>query len=253
MSELLAARQLVKTFPRYGGGRDRAVAEVSFTLGEGEALGLVGESGSGKSTVARLIARLIEPDSGSIILAGEDITRAGGRRLRRGAYRKMQMVFQNPLASFNPRRSLGEGIAEPLLNHGGSRAEAAAGARALLRECGLPEDYAGKYPHEVSGGECQRAAIARALAIGPQLLICDEATSALDVTLQAQVMELLSRLKRERGLAFLFICHSLALVQDFCDRVAVMKEGAIVEQGETRQIISRPGHEYTRSLIRAAL
>lgn len=252
MNELLIAKKLVKSFPRPGGGRDMAVAEVSFAIASGEALGLVGESGSGKSTVAGLVTRLIEPDRGRIILGGEDITGARGHRLRRGAYRKMQMVFQNPLASFNPRRTLGASIAEPLLNQGHSKKEAAAKVCALLEECGLPGGCARKYPHEVSGGQCQRAAIARALAVGPELLICDEATSALDVTLQAQIMELLGRLKK-RGLSFLFICHNLALVQDFCDRTAVMQAGRIVEQGRTADILASPAHEYTQRLIEAAL
>ena len=251
MEEILAVRDLTKTFSE-GKAPITAVDHVSFSLDAGENLGLVGESGSGKSTLARLICRLTEPTSGSIRLCGQDIARRKGRALQE-AYRRVQMVFQSPRGSFDPRRTLGHGIGESLRNSGLPKAEVKARTAALLEQCGLPADFAGRYPHEVSGGQCQRAAIARALAVGPKLLICDEATSALDVTVQQQILELLQRLREERGLAYLFICHNLALVQSFCDRVLVMEAGKIVEDGPTDAVIRNPRHPYTRTLVEAAL
>ena len=225
---------------------------VSFRLEEGETLGIVGESGCGKSTLARLICRLTEPTSGSVCLLGRDITRAKGRALRE-AYRQVQMVFQSPGGSFDPRRTVGDGVGESLGNSGAPRAEREARVAALLEQCGLPAEFAGRYPHELSGGQCQRAAIARALAIEPKILICDEATSSLDVTVQKQIMELLARLKAERRLSFLFICHNLALVQSFCDRVLVMEAGRVVEEGTTDAVIQTPNSPYTKMLVKAAV
>ena len=219
---------------------------------EGETMGIVGESGCGKSTLARLICRLTEPASGSVRLLGRDITRAKGRALRE-VYRQVQMVFQSPGGSFDPRRTVGDGVGESLGNFGVPRAEREARVAALLEQCGLPAEFAGRYPHELSGGQCQRAAIARALAVEPRVLICDEATSALDVTVQKQIMELLARLKAERRLSFLFICHNLALVQSFCDRVLVMEAGRVVEEGTSAQVIQSPRNPYTRALVEAVL
>lgn len=224
---------------------------MSFRLYEGESLGIVGESGSGKSTLAKLICRLTDPTSGSIHLCGQDITNAKGKELRE-AYRQMQMVFQSPMGSFDPRKTIGYGIGESLANCGIPKADRVVQVSSLLEQCGLPKEFSERYPHEISGGQCQRAAIARALAVEPGLLICDEATSALDVTIQQQIMSLLTQLKTARRLSFLFICHNLALVQSFCDRILVMQEGRIVEVGTPEEIIFSPNTEYTKQLVDAA-
>ncbi|HIX30769.1 MAG TPA: dipeptide/oligopeptide/nickel ABC transporter ATP-binding protein [Firmicutes bacterium] len=251
MENLLEVQDLTKIFGAGGGRPVTAADHVTFSLRAGEALGLVGESGCGKSTLARMIARLLEPTAGAVFLEGEEITKLRRRALR-PVYRKMQMVFQSPAGSFDPRRTLGHGIAESLENRGLSRGERQARTAQLLERCGLPADFAGRYPHEVSGGQCQRAAIARALAAEPRLLICDEATSALDVTVQQQILELLGELRRD-GLSILFICHNLALVQSFCDRVLVMRAGKIVEAGNAADVIAAPRTDYTRSLLDAVL
>jgi peptide/nickel transport system ATP-binding protein len=177
-----------------------------------------------------------------------------GKELRR-AYRKMQMVFQTPTDSFDPRRTLGDGIGESLRNSGMSRADTKKEVARLLTECGLTPDFAGRYPHQVSGGQCQRAAIARALAVKPRLLICDEATSSLDVTIQKEIVALLNELRSQHGseLSILFICHDIALVQQFCSRVLVLYKGRIVEQGRPDDVIRDPKDEYTRRLIDSIL
>ena len=252
MEPILEVKNLTKTFQEEGREAFAAVRGVSFALYPNETLGIVGESGSGKSTVVRMLTRLTDATSGQILLNGQDITHLKGRALRE-IYRSFQMVFQSPMTSFDPRRTLGDGIGETLRNAGYSRGETEKRVCELLAQCGLTADFARKYPHEVSGGQCQRAAIARALAIQPELLICDEATSALDVTVQKQIMELLTTLKKERGMSVLFICHDLALVQSFCDRVLVMQNGEIVEEGSPDQIIQHPSHPYTRSLVEAVL
>lgn len=252
MDKLLEVENLTVTFTRPGRPPLRALEDVSFELGAGEILGVVGESGSGKSTAARAVARLIEPDSGSIRLHGRDITHARGKQLRQ-IYGRLQMVFQNPTGSFDPRRTLGEGIGESMRNRGFSRADTDARTAQLLTQCGLPADFAGRCPHEVSGGQCQRAAIARALAIEPEILICDEATSALDVTVQKQIIELLQGLQRAHGLSYIFICHNLALVQMFCHRVLVLHEGRVVEQGTPDEVIRSPRSEYTKRLVESGL
>lgn len=252
MGVLLRTEGLTKTFPGTDNGVEVAVDHVSFQMEEGETLGLVGESGCGKSTLARLVTRLTEPTSGTISFCGEDITRARGKALRR-IYRRMQMVFQSPAGSFDPRKTIGYSIGESLCNEGVHKSERKDRTAQLLEQCGLSPEYAKRYPHEISGGECQRAAIARALAIRPTLLLCDEATSSLDVTVQHQIMELLNTLRREQQLSLLFICHNLALVQSFCDRVLVMQAGKIVEAGPTEQILRSPQTEYTKRLMEAAL
>lgn len=251
MHVLLQVEGLTKYFKGANQTVDSAVNGVSFQLGEGEPLGLVGESGCGKSTVARLITRLIDPDAGTIRLNGKDITRTRGRELLE-VYRQIQMVFQSPAGSFDPRRTIGDGIGESMRSNGIPKAERAQRVTELLEQCGLSPAYAQRYPHEISGGQCQRAAIARALAVRPRLLICDEATSALDVTVQQQIMELLQTLKQQNRLSFLFICHNLALVQSFCDRVLVMHEGKIVEEGTPDQVIQTPQCAYTKRLVEAA-
>lgn len=252
MEPILEVSELTKTFSAKGRPPFAALDHVSFRLYPGETLGVVGESGSGKSTLARLICRLTDSTSGAIRLDGRDITSAGGRELRE-IYRQLQMVFQSPMGSFDPRRTIGYGIGESLANRGASRAERAVRVAALLAQCGLPGEFAGRYPHELSGGQCQRAAIARALAVDPRVLICDEATSSLDVTVQKQIMELLAGLKQDRRRSFLFICHNLALVQSFCDRVLVLHEGRVVEEGVPDEVIRAPRSPHTQRLVDAAL
>ncbi len=250
-NRLLTVEHLSKSFPRRDGSRQEAVRDVSFQLEQGETLGIVGGSGSGKSTLARLVTRLIAPDAGRILLAGQDITRLKGRPLRQVQCR-MQMVFQSPAGSFDPRQTLVHAVAEPLCCQGMPRRLAVGRARSLLEQCGLPADLADRRPGQVSGGQCQRAAIARALTIGPRLLVCDEATSALDATVQQQILDLLRQLRSQCGLAFLFICHDLAVVQQFCDRVLVLYGGRMVEDGPVAEVLAHPRNAYTRALIDAA-
>ena len=252
MKPVLEIKNLTKTFVTEGKSDFTAVDHVSFQLYPGETLGIVGESGSGKSTLARIISRLIDATEGSIFLDEQDVTEIKGKKLRT-YYKDIQMVFQSPVTSFNPRRTLGDGIGESLRNQGLSKKEAKKEALYLLQQCGLSSEFYERYPHEVSGGQCQRAAVARALAVKPQIVICDEATSALDVTVQQQMIELLRELKKERNLAYLFICHNLALVQMFCDRVLVMKDGKIVEEGTPDEVIMYPKDEYTKMLVKSVL
>lgn len=229
-----------------------AVDDVSFELERGECLGIVGESGSGKSTIAKMITHLESITEGQVFLKGKDITHARGKNLRE-TYQNIQMVFQMPMESFDPRCTLGDGIGESLRNMGITRAETRKRVENLLERCGLDKEYADRYPHQVSGGQCQRAAIARALAVSPEILICDEATSALDVTVQKQILELLTELKQKENLSFLLICHDLALVQEFCDRVLVLYHGKTVECGTPDEIINHPKMEYTKKLIDSVL
>ena len=254
MEPILRVQNLTKTFTRSGQSNLTAVNGISFDLLPGECLGIIGESGSGKTTAVNLITRLLDATEGKIFLDGEDITLKTGKSLR-VIYRKMQMVFQTPTDSFDPRRTLGDGIGESLRNCGMTRHDADAQAARLLERCGLPAAFAGRYPHEVSGGQCQRAAIARALAVKPKVLICDEATSALDVTVQKEILELLHTLRSEQGtkLSILFICHDISLVQRFCDRVLVMYHGDIVEQGTPIDVICHPQNDYTKRLIDSVL
>lgn len=254
MDAVLRTDNLTRVFTRKGRDSLTAVDHISFRLNRGECLGIVGESGSGKTTVVNMITRLLDASEGHIYLDGEDITHVRGRALRH-AYTKMQMVFQSPVESFDPRQKLGDGIAESLQNNGWSRKAARKETLRLLEQCGLPGAFADRYPHEVSGGQCQRAAIARALAIRPEILICDEVTSALDVTIQKEILELLNLLRRQQGtdLSILFICHDIALVQQFCDRMLVMYRGRIVEEGIPDDVIRNPKHEYTRRLIDSVL
>lgn len=251
MIPVLSVRGLTKVFEIHKREPITAVSNVTFDLAAGTALGVVGDSGCGKSTLVRLIMRLMPPTAGTILLKGHDITHLNERALRE-VYRTMQMVFQQPAASFDPRRTLGDRIGEPLRNQGCSRHEADRCAARLLERCGLTADMAARYPHEVSGGQCQRAAIARALAVTPELLICDEATSALDVTVAGQIMTLLKDLRRESGLSVLFISHSLELVQSFCDEMLVMNHGSIVESGTPDAVIAHPQSECAKRLVAAA-
>lgn len=254
MKKVLEVNNLTKNFKGKNKQEFTAVSNIDFCLYEGECLGIIGESGSGKSTTVNMITRLIEPTDGTITIDGEDITHIKGKALQ-SLYKKLQMVFQSPIESFDPRCTLGDGIAESLRNNGFSKKEAAAAVEKVLEKCGLDRSFAGRFPHEVSGGQCQRAAIARALAIEPTILICDEATSALDVTIQKEIIDLLRSLRESHGkkLSILFICHDLALVQDFCDRVLVMHDGEIVEQGIPDEIIKNPKNDYTKRLIESVL
>ena len=250
MNILLEAEHLTKVFTQRGKESFKAVDDVSFSLKAGETLGIVGESGSGKSTLAKMITRLTDITEGTLKFQGKDITKLKQSQLKE-VYGNVQMVFQNPVGSFDPRRTLGDGIGESLRNRGMKRAEVTKRVKELLEQCGLDGGFAGRYPHEVSGGQCQRAAIARALAIEPKVLICDEATSSLDVTIQKQIMELLEDLKDTHGLSFIFICHNLALVQSFCDKVLVLSEGKVVENGKPDDIINEPQEAYTKKLVDA--
>ena len=249
---VLEVRNVTKTFRERGGKRFLALDNVSLTVEEGECVGIVGESGCGKSTLARVITRLILPDSGAVHFCGKEMTEIGGAQLRR-AYRDMKMIFQEPRSSFDPRLTLGASIRDALRPVMRGKGEQDAEIERLLRTVGLEERFAGAYPRQVSGGECQRAAIARAIAQRPRLLICDEATSALDVSVQAQVVELLNGIRRETGISYLFISHDLALVSSFCDRTYVLYGGRVVEHGPTARIISQPQEEYTKRLLASVL
>jgi oligopeptide transport system ATP-binding protein len=229
----------------------QAVDGVSFTLARGETLGLVGESGSGKSTTARLVLRLLDVSSGTIRFDGADITALDGAPLRRFR-RRMQIVFQDPFASLNPRQTVGAIVAEPLLLHRPSSAvERKERVAEILSLVGLSEAHAARYPHEFSGGQRQRIGIARALAAEPDLIVCDEPVSALDVSIQAQVLNLLRDLQQRLGISYLFITHDLAVVRHIADRVAVMRQGRIVELAKTETLFTSPAAAYTRRLIEA--
>lgn len=252
MSEtILKAEHLKKVFTS-GKKTFTAVDDVNFELKKGQCLGIVGESGSGKSTIARMITGLEPMTEGTVTLLGKDITDLKAKEMRK-VYRDIQMVFQMPVESFDPRCTLGDGIMESLRNMGMSVREAKKRAGELLIRCGLTPEFAARYPHEVSGGQCQRAAIARALAVSPSVLICDEATSSLDVTVQKQVLNLLLELKEKEGLSLLMISHDLALVQAFCDEVLVLYQGKAVELGTPDEIINHPSSEYTRILMDSVL
>jgi peptide/nickel transport system ATP-binding protein len=255
---LLRTDQLQVHFPITEGiiierrvGAVRAVDGVSLEVRRGETLGLVGESGCGKSTFARAVLRLVEPTGGSIFFDGVDVTSLGGGELRR-MRKRMQMIFQDPYASLNPRMTIGSMLAEPLRVHQLARGgEATRRARELIDIVGLPRNALNRYPHEFSGGQRQRAGIARALAVQPDFIAADEAVSALDVSIQAQIVNLLSDLQREFGLTYLFIAHDLSVVRHISDRIAVMYLGEVVELSPARQLYDRPLHPYTCALVSA--
>ena len=254
---LLQVSGLTKTFVTrrdlLGRAREHltAVDDVSFELAVGQTLGLVGESGSGKSTTGRLVARLIEPDAGTVVLGGRDVTAADRNGLRE-LRRDVQMVFQDPYSSLDPSWIVADIIAEPLRYYAQlGRRERHERAAALLDQVGLDRRAAMRYPYEFSGGQRQRIAIARALALEPRLIICDEAVSALDVSTQASIITLLEDLQRELGLSYLFISHDLAVVRHVSHRVAVMRRGAIVETGGADEVWSSPREDYTQALLDA--
>ena len=252
MKPVLEVQNLTKTFSYKGQPDITAVSDISFQIFPGEWVALIGESGSGKSTIAKMVTRLLAPSKGSIFLNGRDITHMKGMQLK-PIYQKMQMVFQTPAGSFDPRRTLGDGIGESLRNSGMGPIQTQERVIQLLTQCGLDGSFAKYYPHEASGGQCQRAAIARALAIEPELLICDEITSALEVTVQAQIMDLLHSIQKQTNMAYLFISHDLALVQQFSHRILVLQQGKLIEEGTPDEIIFHPKEAYTKQFIESTL
>ena len=255
---LLEVKNLKTWFPIRRGilqrtvGHVKAVDDVSFFVRRGETLGLVGESGCGKTTVGRTILRLIPNSGGEVRFDGKDVLTAGALEMRR-LRREMQIIFQDPGGSLNPRMRVGRIIGEPLEVHGITKGEDETRARVeeLLVKCGLWKQAADRYPHEFSGGQRQRIGIARALSLNPRLIVCDEPTSALDVSIQSQILNLLADLQQEMGLAYLFISHDMAVIHHICDRIAVMYNGKIVEEGSRDEIIRSPRHEYTQALLSA--
>jgi ABC-type glutathione transport system ATPase component len=255
---ILALRNVTKSFPQGGaferllgrGGRFVALDDVSLDIRRGDVVGIVGESGSGKSTLAGLAVGLAKPTSGEILLDGEPLAQL--MRNHAGPWRRrIQMVFQDSSSALNPRKTIGRCLTETLALRGVERRAREAEANALLELVGLGPEMAPRLPHELSGGQRQRVGLARALAMKPDVLIADEPVSSLDVSLQAQVINLLSRLTRELGLTLLFISHDLALVRTLCTRIVVMRKGAIVEQGPCLDVLERPSHPYTQLLISA--
>lgn len=247
MSELLRVEDV---YVRYGALE--AVRGVNLSLAAGETLGLVGESGCGKSSLGRAVLALEPVASGRVLFDGTDVHGLRGAALKQFR-REAQMVFQDPFGSLNPRMSVGAAIEEVLFVHGlgGTRAARRARAAALFEDVGLNPDWLGRYPHEFSGGQRQRIGIARALALEPKLLVADEPVSALDVSVQADIVRLLKKLQQERGLAYLFIGHDLAVVRDMSDRIAVMFDGELVETGSADQVCDDPQHAYTQKLLSA--
>jgi peptide/nickel transport system ATP-binding protein len=250
---LLAVTGLSKLYQRGGflqRRSTRALDGVSLTLQRGETLGIVGESGSGKSTLARCVIRLVDADAGEVLFDGADLARLKGRQLR-SARRRVQMVFQDPFSSLNPRHTVGEIVTAGPRAHGEPRAGALARAAEMLKLVGLSEAALPRYPHEFSGGQRQRIGLARALMLAPDVLIADEPVSALDVTVQAQVLDLLDRVRRQMNLAMLFITHDMRVAARICNRVMVMRQGRVVEEGATNALFAAPKSDYTRQLLAA--
>jgi oligopeptide transport system ATP-binding protein len=258
MTALLEVEGLVKHFPVKRGllvdrevDRVRAVDGVSFSVARGETLGLVGESGSGKSTLCRAALQLLKPTAGSVRFEGREIAGLSRRRMR-PLRREMQMVFQDPYASLNPRKRVGQIVGEPLrLQKQASGGELRRRVQELLERVGLSPEHHDRFPHEFSGGQRQRIGIARALALRPKLIVADEPVSALDVSIRAQIVNLLDDLQDELGLTYVFVAHDIGVVRHVSDRIAVMHEGRIVEQGEADRVCERPSDPYTRTLLAA--
>jgi peptide/nickel transport system ATP-binding protein len=251
-TSLLSARGLRKTFRR-GETRFAALDGVDLDIAEGETLALVGPSGSGKSTLSRIVMRILDADAGSLHFAGRDLLATRGAALR-ALRRDLQMVFQDPLAAFNPRATVARVLDDPLRIHGiASRPQRPKAVAALLDRVGLPVDLIGRRIHEISGGQRQRVAIARALASMPKLIVLDEALSALDVSVRAGIIDLLIELQREHGIAYLFISHDLAVVRNIADRVAIMDHGRIVETGHPDAVLTAPRSDMGKALIAAAM
>jgi oligopeptide transport system ATP-binding protein len=253
---LLEVEHLNKSFKSRHGLRMKpsvvpAVIDVSFDVAPGETVGLIGESGAGKSTTGRLVTRLIKPDSGSVRFAGIDLLGLPGQEMRRQRA-KIQMIFQDPYSSLDPRVTVGAAVGEPLLIHRKlPRKERDSAVAAMLGRVGLSSRYMNRYPRELSGGQLQRAAIARALTTTPDLIVCDEPVAALDVLVRAQVLNLMQDIQEEFGIAYLFITHDLSLLRVFAHRVCVMRNGEIVERGTVEQIFAEQTHPYTRELLAA--
>lgn len=246
---LLTVSNLTKTFAGPNNARVKAVSDVSFTVDEGEILGVVGESGCGKTTLGQAILRLVEPDSGIVTFGGLNLVSATKSELKRSR-RDIQIIFQDPFGSLNPRHKIGYVVAEPLIVHGiGNRAERNARVAELLELVGLPVNAADRFPHEFSGGQRQRIAIARALALDPRLIVADESVSALDVSIQSQILNLISELRAKLGMSIIFISHDLSVIRHISDRIAVMYLGRIVEIGPAHEIMTDPKHPYTRALL----
>lgn len=226
----------------------KVLEDISFKVKKGQMIGIVGESGSGKSTLARQITRLEKPTSGQIFLNSKEITNIKGKELR-AIYKDIQMIFQDPMGSFDPRLTIGKSIDELLKNNGIPKQIRNEKIIELLKLVGLDKQYINKYSRELSGGQCQRAAIAKALSCEPSILICDEITSALDVSVQGQVVSLLKELKEKKNITYIFICHDLALVELLCDKVIILNKGNIVEGGDAKEVINNPIHPYTKLLV----
>ena len=247
MEPILRVENLRKTFSRQGQADFAAVNGVDFELFPGECLAIIGESGSGKTTAVNLIARLLDATSGSVFLDGREITHLRSRQLRQ-VYKTMQMVFQAPTDSFDPRRTLGDGIGESLRNAGVSRKETRERVGELLKKCGLSPEFASRYPHQVSGGQCQRAAIARALATNPEIIYFDEPTSALDPELTGEVLSVMRRLAEE-GMTMLVVTHELGFARNVSTKTMFMDKGTVVESGPSAELFANPKEERTRAFL----
>ena len=248
---ILEIRNLKKYF-KVGAGQLHAVDDVTFSIARGTTLGVVGESGCGKSTLGRTILRLIEPTAGEIFFDGENITKVGRRRLKE-LRRDMQLIFQDPFSSLNPKLTISQAIDEALTLTGKYRDadERFAKVLELMETVGLDERLVNAYPHELDGGRRQRVGIARALAMDPKFIVCDEPVSALDVSIQAQILNLLRRLQKERGLTYIFITHDLSVVNYISDEIAVMYLGRMIEKAKTEELFKNPTHPYTKALLSA--